>query len=394
MADIDDFAAPRPQPAATATARRRFSIGLPVCDTPSERRFPLTPEGVKMLVEKGYSVRVESDAAKAIHYADAAYTRAGAEIVARREALSADIVIHLAPLPVVDIVKMRRGAMLLTLMSLKALTADAVRALLARGIVAVAVDRIADDRGNLPFADILSEIDGRAAIATASSLLADPVQGKGILLGGVAGIVPCEVTLIGSDIAAIAAARSASGLGAIIRMFDSDVYSLRAAVRDLGPQIIGSAIHEKVLRSALASADVVIATSAPSSLTFDLETVNLMKRGVITFDLTADPGRLFPSMPLVDLANARSADNSLAGRRVCYVNAGSAVPRTAAMALSNTFITMLDTIVVCEGLTNALTLTPGLRRGVFTFLGKVTDPQVARIAQCRATDLNIFLQLS
>ena len=141
-------------------------------------------------------------------------------------------------------------------------------------------------------------------------------------------------------------------------------------------------------------AQIVIATSAPSSLAFDLETVNLMKRGVITFDLTADPGRLFPSMPLVDLANARPADNSLAGRRVCYVNAGSAVPRTAAMALSNTFITMLDTIVVCEGLTNALTLTPGLRRGVFTFLGKVTDPQVARIAQCRVTDLNIFLQLS
>lgn len=114
----------------------------------------------------------------------------------------------------------------------------------------------------------------------------------------------------------------------------------------------------------------------------------------MTFDLDASHGRIFPSMPTIDLATVIDSNRTANDKRVCYVNAGSAVPRTAAMALSNTFITMLDSIITCEGLTNALKLTPGLRRGVFTFLGKVTDPQVAKTAGCRFTDINIFLQLS
>lgn len=391
----DNSGSPLEQPCATATGRRRFSIGLPVCSTTSERRFPLTPEGVKTLVEKGYSVCIENDAAQSIHYPDNAYLRYGAEITDRRSALACDIVIHLAPLPPSDIRMMRRGAMLLTLLHPESLDTGCIDAMVRRGIVGVAIDLINDDRGNRPFADILSEIDGRAAVATASALLADPIHGKGILLGGIAGIIPCEITIIGSDIAAIAAARSATGLGAIVRMFDDDIYSLRAAARGLGPQIIGSALHEKVLLSALRSADVIIATSAPAKLSFDSSTVAELKKGVITFDLSDNPGYIFPSMPTVDLANAHPADNSLTrGNRACYINAGSAVPRTAAMALSNTFNTLLDNIVVCEGLTNALKLTPGLRCGVFTFLGKITNQRVAKIAHCRATDINIFLQLS
>lgn len=392
--DTGSFGSPLEQSCMTATPRRRFSIGLPACTTPSERRFPITPEGARMLVGKGYSVKMESGAAETIHYSDNAYTRWGTEVTSRSEALSCDIVIHLAPLDTADIRRMRRGTMLLTLLHLDSLTTEGIRAMTDRGIVGVAIDNIADNHDNLPFADILAEIDGRAAIATASSLLADSVNGKGILLGGVAGVIPCEVTVIGSGIAAIAAARSACGLGATVRMFDDDVYSLRSASRDLGPQIIGSAIHEKVLMNALASADVIVATSAPPSLTLGADAVERMKKGVITFDLTKTPGQLFPSLPTIDLAMARATDNTPSGKRACYINAGSAVPRTAAMALSNTLNTMLDNIIVCEGLTNALKLTPGLRRGVFTFFGKVTDRHVAEIAGCRATDINIFLQLS
>ena len=379
---------------ATPTSRRRLSIGLPRCADASERRFPLTPEGVKRLMEKGYAVRMEHEAAASIHYSDNAYSRQGTELVDRGSALSCDIVIYLSTLSPADIRRMRRGAMLLTLSHTGKLSADTVREMQRMAIIGVAIDRISDDRGNLPFADILSEIDGRAAIATASSLLADAVTGKGILLGGVAGLNPCEVTVIGSGIAAIAAARSSVGLGAIVRMFDDDVYSLRAAVRDLGAGVIASSLHEKVLMSALRSADVVVATPVATQLSIGADSVEEMKKGVVTFDLNASHGKVFPSMPTVDLACAIDPSRGQERHRVCYVNAGSAVPRTAAMALSNTFITMLDSIITCEGLTNALKLTPGLRRGVFTFLGKITDSKVAEAAGCRFTDINIFLQLS
>ncbi|MDE7136577.1 MAG: hypothetical protein K2N91_08080 [Muribaculaceae bacterium] len=387
------YSTPQEQPAAIATSRRRFSIGLPACNDPHERRFPLTPEGVKALVEKGYHIKMERDAASDIHYADAAYIKCGAEITDRAAAMGCDIVIHLAPLAPTDIRRMRRGAMLLTLLHAEALSAATVVEMMRMAIIGVSIDLITDERGNRPFADILSEIDGRAAIATASSLLADSIRGKGILLGGIAGINPCEVTIFGSGIAAIAAARSACGLGAIVRMFDDDVYALRAAVRDLGPQVIGSVLHPRVVDTALRTSDVVIAACAPHRLRVDADEASHMKKGVVTFDLTSCPGRVFPSMPLVDLASAHQSLDINSGRRVCYINTGSAVPRTAAMALSNTFYTMLDSIVSCEGLTNALKLTPGLRRGVITFLGKVTNPRVADIAATRFTDINIFLQL-
>lgn len=387
-------ATPMEQPASVATIRRRITIGLPCNNDASEQRFPLTPEGVNRLIEKGYVVRIEHGAANSIHYTDNAYTRQGAEMTDRQGVLLSDIVINLSIPTPADVKCMRRGAMLLTLQCPDQEHSDTITEMQHRAIVGVAVNNISDEQGNMPFADILAEIDGRAAIAIAASILANSQVGKGILLGGVAGLNPCEVTVIGSGIAAIAASRSALGLGAIVRMFDDDVYSLRAAARDLGAGVIVSSLHERVLTSALRTADVVISTPIQSTLSLGAEVVDIMKKGVVTFDLAARHGETFPSIPTVDLATAVDGLNTSYNKRVCYVNTGSAVPRTAAMALSNTFITMLDSIITCEGLTNALKLTPGLRKGVYTFLGKVTNPQVAKAARCRFTDINIILQLS
>ncbi|MCM1450531.1 MAG: hypothetical protein NC082_09315 [Clostridiales bacterium] len=387
---------PLEQPAEVATSRRRLSIGLPRSASRAERRFPLTPEAVNILVEQGFSVKMEAGASDVIHYTDNRYARCGASIVDRVSTLKCDIVIHLAPLPVADVNHMRRGAMLLTLFNSPAkFTKPQIDALLQHGIIAIAVDLMrCGDSGHHPFADILSEIDGRAALATASSLLADALRGKGILLGGVAGIIPCEVMILGSGIAACAAAASAIGLGAQVSMFDSDSYRLRSAMAQLGPAAVCSVPHPHVVDNALRSADVVIATDMPTQVVVDSERINLTKRGVITLDITSRPGVVFPSLPTVDLAVARSCDNALDGYRVCYINAGSAVPRTAAMALSNSFIAMLRDVVTCEGMANALKLTPGLQGATLTFSGHAVNPDVARIAGCRLTDLALFLQLS
>lgn len=392
--NFDSQYTPAEQPAAIAKARHVFSIGLPASSSPSERRFPLTPEAVNLLVERGFSVDIEAGAAAPIHYTDNQYAAAGARIVDRATALSKDIVIHLAAMKRDDIRQMRRGALLFTLLDIDNQSPDSIRALLSQGIVAIAIDLIQDRMGNSPFADILAEIDGRASIATASSLLADSVHGKGILLGGVAGVVPCEVTIIGSGIAACAAARSAAGLGALVRMFDDDVYSLRRATRELGPWLVGSSLHPRVLTSALRTADVVIATPVSHPIAIDSDSVNMMKRGVITFDLTESQDA-FPSILHVDLAQASPVDNSMAGtRRVCYINAGSAVPRTAAMALSDTFTTTLHNLVSCEGVTNAIKLLPGLQKAVYTFLGKTVNSEIAAKVNSRRVDINIYLTLS
>lgn len=378
----------------TDTIARKVTVGLPAGRSFADHRFPLTPEGAGMLTDRGFEVIMEAGAAGHIHYSDDAYCRHGARIGDRAVALAADIIIYLGKLDTVDARRVKRGALLLTFRS-ACTDPDAVRILLRRHVIALGLENLTDKSGRRPFADILHEIDGRAALAVASSLLADSVHGKGILLGGVAGLVPCEVMITGSDTAACSAAQTALGLGAIVRMFDNNVYSLRDALVRLGAGVIGSTMHRKVFNSALASADIVVVTDTEPLVSVDTDGVALMKRGVICFDLTSTPGKAFPSMQHVDLDLATPADNDPTEPvRLCYVNAGNTVPRTVAMALSNTFVTMLDELFVCDGVANALKLNAGLRRAAFLFLGKCVDARLASALGVRHVDINLFLQFS
>ncbi len=392
---IAETPTPQEQPLETATCHRGFSIGLPTCDNPSERRFPLTPEAAGQLIERGFRVKMQEGAADCIHYTDNQYMRAGVSVGTREEALGCDIVIYLAPPEPSDVRKMRRGAMLLTLLKPSYQKAAAVKELLRRHIIAIAIDLIEDERGCTPFADILAEIDGRASMAIASSLLADSQRGKGILLGGVAGIVPCETLIIGSGIAACAAARSAVGLGAMVRMYDNDVYSLRRASQELGAWVITSSLHPRTLDNALRSADVVVVCGTHEPFSVSRDVVETMKRGVVTFDLASDDGSAFPSMTAVDLAQVSAAEGAAGtGGRVCFVHAGCAVARTAAMALSNTFLTLMQSIVTCDGVSNALKLHPGMQKATFTFFGKIVNPRIASEMGIRNVDISIYLTLS
>ena len=374
---------------------RKATIGLPASQSAGDHRFPLTPEGAGQLVERGFRVLMQRGAADHIHYPDEAYARCGVELVERPEALGADIIIYLAALSCADARLVKRGALLLTFMQAGEETRLQLEMLMRRHVIVLDLGRITDERGNRPFADILREIDGRAAIAVAS-LLADAVHGKGILLGGVAGVIPCEVVTIGADMAACAAARSAIGLGATVRMFDNDVYRLRDALMQLGPGVTGSSLHPRVFESALRSADIIVATDVQSrNAVINAATTQILKRGVICFDLSKHPGRAFPSLQAIDLDLASPSDNDpSATGRLCYINAGNAVPRTVAMALSNTFTAMLDDILVCDGVANALKLNNGLRRAAVLFLGKCVDPDTARVLGVRPVDINLFLQFS
>lgn len=352
----------------------------------------MTPEVVEMVVERGYNVKMQRGAASTIHYTDNSYAKGGAQIVERDEALRCDIVVHLAPLQCHEIAKMKRGALLLTLLHARKQSRETVKALVDKGIIALAIDLIKDERGNRPFADILAEIDGRASMSLSASLLADASHGKGILLGGVSGIIPCEVVIIGSGLAAIAAARSSAGLGALVRMFDNDVYRLRAAAHEFGATLVTSVLHPKVLLNAFRSADVIISTEIQPLHVIGADVVDEMKRGVVIFDLTDDASRTFPSLPLVEASTV--FDGVDRNGRVCYVGAGNAVPRTAAMALGNAFLTMLSDIVGCDGVNNTLNLLPGMQCAVFTFMGKVVNADIARAFGFRHVDLSLFLSLS
>lgn len=388
---------PQEQPVETAASRRRISIGLPLCSQKNERRFPITPEAAAALVDKGVTVRIESGAAEAIHYSDAAYARAGCEITGRNEALRSDIVVHLGRPEACDIGRMKRGAVLLTLYKALSRNSAAVEALLQRSITALALDMVEDDNGHAPFADILDEIDGCAAVTVAASLQANPVCGKGLLLGGVGGVVPCEVTILGSGRAAVSAARLAIGLGATVRMFDDDLYGLREASSLLDGRAILSAVNAHVIQGAVRSADVIIATPMRAPVVFDADAVGSMKRRVIAFDLNPHPGRVFPSVAMCDLG-CDCPDGSAAGAaRVCYVNAGCYVPRSASMAVSTAFVVMADDFIRCstaDSIGAAMRMSPGLQPAAMTMFGKVVNRRLGISLGIQALDIAVFLSLS
>jgi alanine dehydrogenase len=376
-----------------ALGKKSLTLGLPATREATDHRFALTPEGAAMLVERGVVVLMECGAGRVIHYEDMRYVRAGVQIVSRDEAFAADMVLHLPAISAADARRMRRGAMLLSMFNTGKQQLDAVQVLLERHIVALALDLVKDTHGNPTFADILSEIDGRAAIAVASSLLADARYGKGILLGGVAGIIPCEVTIIGADAAGIAAAKSALGTGALVRIFDDNIYRLRCATQMLGPGVATSALHPKVLLSALRSADVVIASHIDHPHVITDDVVLCMKTGVVVFNLDGMQSVSFPLLTNVDLAGVEARRHG--ARRACFVNVAGAVPRTTAMAISNTLVTMFDDILSCSGgLSNAIKLHPGIQSAVYTFMGRMVNARMAANLGLRAVDINLLLQFS
>lgn len=378
--------------------RRTLTLGVPAPRAPYDRRMALTPEGASILVSQGIKVQIERDAGSTIHYDDNRYARAGAAIVTRVEALASDIIVYIGALTPVEAATIRPHAVLLTLFDSAVYQPATVNVLLERQITVFALNYITDQAGNRPVADILGEVDGRAAIAIGSSLLADPEYGKGILLGGVAGVNPCEVLILGSGMAAIAAARSAIGLGGIVRMFDNDPYSLRTAIALTGPGVIGSALHPRVIGTALRTADVVIVTPMKRCFCVDDTVIDEMKSGVVIFDLGARAGisGTFPTLRCIDMAVVSKHDKDMmAGTRTCYTNAAGAVPRTTAMAITNELIPILNRLTSgTGGVQNALKIDAGLREGAVLYRGRVVNRIVAESYGVKVIDINLLITFS
>lgn len=373
---------------------RRITIGVPT-PAPADPRVPLTPEGVEILTERGYTVNVQSGAGASIHYSDQRYSSHGARIADRATALASDIVLTARPLPPLDAKLLKANAtLLITRFSPKCWHVTTVDILLRQRVNALALDLISDPihPAHHPFADILAEIDGRAAIVAASSRLADPTIGKGILLGGIAGVVPCEVVIIGSGISANAAARTASGLGAQVKIFDNDVYRLRRTLRDLAPTtpVAGSTLQPNTILNALRTADILVVTPSETRLQIEHDAVARMKEGIIIVDISNHPGKTLPSLP-----TRPTCDTSATESRQVLTDPGALTARTTAMALSNTLLTLFEQLQASDNfLPQAMRQNHGLRPAALTFNGHIVNQTLSRLAQRRAVDIDIYLTLS
>lgn len=386
---------PLEQPAPTLSSRRVITLGLPSTADTGAKTFMLTPEAVAMLVDRGLEVRVERGAGTSIHYDDNRYAAAGARITEHDTTLGSDIVLHPSPMTPRDASRLHRGAIVLTLSNPYRHATATIETYLKLNIISVALDLVSDRAGHHTFADVISRVDGRAAVTIAASLLADPQGTKGILLGGVPGVIPCEVTILGSGMSAIAAAQAAIGMGAIVHLFDDDTYGLCQAQSILGAGVITSAMHPRVLGSALRTADVIIATPTAVPTLIDSSAIDAMKTGAIILDLSDTRSKVFGHIRYHDLATSPPKQSDSPQQRTCYTNPGSHVRRTMAMAMSNAFVAMTrDILTASDGINNAIHLNPGMQDAVLTMMGRVTNADLARHCGCHAINVRLLIQFS
>lgn len=325
-----------------------------------ETRLFLTPEACSMLATMGFRVLFESGAGIDINYSDEVYANDGAEILPRHEVLEADIVISVRPLTAADVQRMRKGAALISLMDAALFNSEVIHTLLERKVTMLALDNIVSANGVPIFSQILDEIDGRAAVLYAQEGLSFLGEGKGVLMGGIPGLQPCEVLVIGQGGRAWAAARAALSTGATVTMMDNDISSLAEAQAYCGDNLITSAINPKVLYNKVKSADVIMLDGCTRDFEFPKQLSVAMKDSVYLIDLESTT----PSL---------------------------SVPRTVAMALSNVLINFFGETLIKGGIDAQVASMPGVQNGVVTYRGRLTDKFIGLRLGMVAVDINILL---
>lgn len=349
---------------STATQNRgNFSLGVlnNYPDSEETRQF-LTPEACGMLVGAGVSIYLEAGAGIDINYSDEAYAANGVELKTRTEALGCDIVLSVRALTADDTLKMKKGATLLTLHD-PLMQREALDALSAREITTIALDRMISDNGVRIIARILDEIDGRAAILYAQEGLSFLGEGKGVLMGGIPGLQPCEILIIGAGARVVAAAKAALQTGARVTLMDNDIAALDEAMNLCGDRLITSSIHPKVLYNDVKHADVMILDKCTREFTLPDHLSLAMKENIYILDLKETTPSLI-------------------------------VPRSVAMAVSNVLINFFNDTLQSGGMRRMISSVAGVRAGIVTYRGHLVDKEIARNLGMHALDLSIMLTQS
>ena len=372
----------------------RLSIGLPRENALVETRLALTPEGVAIVTEEGHSVYVQRGAGEPMSYSDLQYSEAGAYLVDdAAEVFGADIVLKIAPPTLEELNLMHDRSTLFSMLQLSNLSADCIRLMMKKKMNAIAYELIQDEQKAFPVVNSIAEIEGNTAIAVAAELMSNERGGKGLLLGGVAGITPTEVLILGAGITGSVAARTAMALGAQVKVFDHDISKLRKIQHYLGQQVFTSVIHPTVLIRSLATADAVIGNlryiNGSERFMVSEELVKKMKPGAIIIDMSVDQGGCFETSECRTLQHPVFEKHGVI--HYCVPNISARVARTSSMALSNIFAPMLLKIASSGSPNSAITESVGFRHGAFIYSGVLVNRLIGNYYNIPSNDIGLLI---
>jgi alanine dehydrogenase len=355
---------------------QRLTIGIPSETSFQERRVALVPESVGLLVSHGHDVVVETGAGKESHFEDHDYSEAGARIAYNpEEVFRSEIIMKVAPPSEAEIALMPGRQTLLCAIHIPVQKAENFKAMAAKKITAIAWDYIKDDSGIYPVVRAMGEIAGNTSVLIAAEYLSNAGGGQGLMFGGISGVKPTEVVIIGAGTVGEFAARAAIGLGASIKIFDNNIYRLRRIQSDLSTRLWTSTIQPTELRLALESADVAIGAlhtkggRTPIVVTEDM--VSNMKFGSVIVDIDIDQGGCFETSRVTTHDKPTYKEHGVI--HYCVPNIASRVSRTASYALSNIFAPILVSMGDEGGITNLMRNHAGFRHGVIMFNGVLTS---------------------
>ncbi len=386
---------PQEEMLEVAKKKGSLSIGIPKEISFQENRVSLVPDDVALLVNHGHEVSVEAGAGKPSSFQDNDYSEAGAKICYTPEELykNSEIILKVAPPSLQEIEWMQPKQLLLSTLQLPAQPESFLRRLIDKKVTALAFEWIKDEDGVFPVIRSMGEIAGGTSILIAAEYLSNVNNGQGAILGGISGVAPTEVVIIGAGTVGEYAARAAFGLGASVKVFDNSVYRLRRLQSALGTRIFTSIIQPKVLAKHLKTADVAIgalrASEGRTPCVVTEEMVAEMKAGAVIVDVSIDQGGCFETSQVTN--HSKPVFRKHGVTHYCVPNIASRVSRTASYALSTIFAPIMLNIGEEAGIANMLRHNVGVRSGVYLYNGMLTNKYLGEHFNLPYKDLDLLV---
>jgi alanine dehydrogenase len=379
------------------TNRKDSFIGIPRETLYQEKRVPLTPAAVSVLVNNGHKVWIETNSGIDASYDDQAYSEAGAKICYdKKEIFSADTILKTAPISDEEVDWLQEKQVVISPLHLPSLSKESLQKLLDKKIIGLSLADIKDENDNYPIVQSMSQMVGVYAIQTAAYYLSAHNDGRGVLLGGVSGVPPTKVVILGAGMVAFSAAKAALGLGASVQVFDTSINRLMRLQKDLKDNIYTSILDTVFFAKALKSADVLIGAVKPKRgvvpMIVQEEMVQSMKPGAVIIDVNIDKGGCIETSEMTSHEKPTFTKHDVI--HYCVPNMTSAVPKTASQMISNVLMPLLvDSYNNEGGIVRMIRNKRNIIHAVYAFEGRLTHKSLADRFDMKYTHLDLILPI-
>src|SRR6186713_2302567 len=371
-----------------------LNIGIPKEIAFQENRIALTPDAVGVLVSSGHHVTIEHDAGEASHFTDRDYSEAGAKIVYNAEEVyKAPILVKSAPVVDNEVQLLQFNQMIISPIHLSVLKSELLQKMMDKRITGISFENLKDDSGTYPIVRSMSEIAGSAVMLIAAQYLSSSNHGKGVLLGGISGIAPTKVIILGAGIVGEYAARAALALGASVKVFDNSVYRLKRLQNNIGQRLWTSVVEPRMLAKQSKTCEVAVGAlgseSGRTPMVVTEEMVSNMRAGAVIIDVSIDRGGCFETSEITSHEHPTFIKHGVI--HYCVPNIPSGYARTASQAISNVLMPLLLEAGEDGGFEHMVWHQVHLRSGIYMFKGALTNFYLSERFNLKYTDLNLLI---